>query len=840
MWRKGDEPVPGYQLQEFLGRGQFGEVWRSTAPGGTVAALKFISLSRTQGLKEFRGIRRVKEIRHAHLMPITALWLLDTEGNILDSQVLQSYHPEPKPIQGTLNLQPPVDEREDTDVQPEWLVVAMLLGDLNLSDRLEQCKSEGMSGIPAQELLDYMEEASKAIDFLNTPQHDLGEGPVSIQHCDIKPANIMLVGGSVVICDFGLARVLTDVTTTATGMVGSPAYMPPESIIRRPGHASDQYSLAITYFELRTGELPFDDENYMAVLDAHRTGKLNLSRLAPAEREVIRKATALQPEDRYPSCQEMVSALKNAVAPPVAGKKTNSVILGIALLALVVTAGVLASQFIWNPTPKPPAPAPLMEYTLTIEPPDAVLEVNGERAEVDANGRVVVTAPEGESLNLKLSASDDYETFEQTLTAEQLKEREYRLTLGRSARYYERQARDKLAAGDESDAAILWQEAIRLDGHLAVPQPTVLRRHRSAVRAMAITGTTPRLFSASDAGEVCLWQLDAGPDIEAQMLRGHEPDAPVECMAVSPDGRWLLTGSWDNTACLWDLQASDELRPIVLRGHEEDVIAVSFSGDSRWAITASFDGTVKRWDLETNDPGNKPTVIKSEGSEVECMATSSDGRWLVTVDVDSAVVRWDLQASDPAGSAKPRVELPYRVKATRLINNGRWLIAAGDDGTIGFVDFDTTADPLTVRGADDAIESLSVDEPSQRLLVGAADGSASFFQLAAPGRVLRMRPLEGHAAPVIATAFLPGAQWAVTGSWDTGVYLWDLETSNSPPLKLPGHSAQVNTIAISPDGNWAATADEKGVILLWHLPTCRMIQRALYGLGRTGGSQVEA
>ena len=86
MLHKGDEPITGYRLEKFLGRGQYGEVWKSSAPGRAKAALKFIDLSGKQGLKELRGVTRVKEIRHAHLMPITALWMLDEDGNVLGEE----------------------------------------------------------------------------------------------------------------------------------------------------------------------------------------------------------------------------------------------------------------------------------------------------------------------------------------------------------------------------------------------------------------------------------------------------------------------------------------------------------------------------------------------------------------------------------------------------------------------------------------------------------------------------------------------------------------------------------------------------------------------------------
>ncbi|MEX2185681.1 MAG: tetratricopeptide repeat protein [Pirellulales bacterium] len=312
MLRKGDEPIPGYRLAHFLGRGAFGEVWRVSAPGGTSAALKFIDLNGKQGLKEYRAVQRVKEVRHAHLLPIYAFWMVDQYGDVLSDDELEAWD-----LSGSVMPTQVKPELLHVEARPPaTLVVAMLLGDKSLSERLDECRGPKGEprGIPIDELLDYMEDAAKGIDFLNSPRHDLGDGPVALQHCDIKPQNLLLVGNSVLVCDFGLARVLGNDQRTKTALAGSPAYMAPEVIRnRKPSHQTDQYALAITYFELRTGRLPFDHESYAAVLDAHLRGKLDWSLLSEQERKIVAKATSLEPANRFATSLDLVRTLRRAI-----------------------------------------------------------------------------------------------------------------------------------------------------------------------------------------------------------------------------------------------------------------------------------------------------------------------------------------------------------------------------------------------------------------------------------------------------------------------------------------------------------------------------------------------
>ncbi len=351
MLKEGIEPIPGYRLRQFLGRGQFGEVWRASSPGGTQVALKFLNVRERQGRKEFRAVQKVKGIRHPHLVQTYALWLLDEQLQVIDdaafdfdsSMLMDS-------VRGTMLATPKMAEAH---AKPSWLVIATVLCEQNLMERLRECTAQGLTGIPAQELFAYMEGVAKAIDFLNAPRHELGEGPVAIHHCDIKPENLMTIGGLAVVGDFGVARILRSGTgdSRATSMGVSIAYAPPETFDNRTEATSDQYALAITYYELRTGKLPFPEDSAAQVMQRKISGKLDFSLVPPLEAKVLLRASAADPTKRYESAGQFVDQLYDAVfgkAKPT-GSPTRSLVKFAALVTLFVALGAIgfiaAKQF---------------------------------------------------------------------------------------------------------------------------------------------------------------------------------------------------------------------------------------------------------------------------------------------------------------------------------------------------------------------------------------------------------------------------------------------------------------------------------------------------------------
>jgi tetratricopeptide (TPR) repeat protein len=250
--RAGQEPVPGFHLREHLGGGGVGVVWKALSPGGFMVALKFIPVGGLAGRAELKALNLMRDVHHAHLLTPFGAWL---KNNLL--------------------------------------IIAMELADGSLLDRAQQPK-----GLRTVELLEYLLEAAKGIDYLNSKQ---------IQHRDIKPHNLLLVGGSIKVADFGLAKILSLGEHTQNSKM-SVAYAAPEFFAGKVSVRSDQYSLAVTYCHLRAGRLPF--EGTMAeVIGGHISRPPDLSFLPEAERAVTARALAKEPRQRWPTCKAFVQAL---------------------------------------------------------------------------------------------------------------------------------------------------------------------------------------------------------------------------------------------------------------------------------------------------------------------------------------------------------------------------------------------------------------------------------------------------------------------------------------------------------------------------------------------------
>ncbi len=278
----GAVPFPGYRLIRLRGRGGFATVWEASGPDGDVMALKFMSSNNgSSTVRELRALRAFAALEHPHLLPIYDVWSI-----------------------------------------PGQIVIGMELAEASLLDLMLLYADEFQKPIETDRLLRYMSQVATALDFLNAHNHQWEGRKVGLQHGDIKPNNLLLVGDTAKLADYGLATP-TSGAKTPCHRHGTLEYVSPEVIQGYASDTSDQFSLAVTYYVLRSTTFPFPPPP-----PPEKMGRSfvrpppDLSCVPMSERPPLLRALSPIPQNRYPTCTAFVEALKMAT-----GVKSGSTVI---------------------------------------------------------------------------------------------------------------------------------------------------------------------------------------------------------------------------------------------------------------------------------------------------------------------------------------------------------------------------------------------------------------------------------------------------------------------------------------------------------------------------------
>jgi eukaryotic-like serine/threonine-protein kinase len=225
----------------------------------------------------------------------------------------------------------------NTDVMSRFRAEATILAKLNhpqIATIFELFRSEGdllmVMEFVRGETLDKVSErlgaiapdrAAYLIDLiLSALEHAHRAGVV---HRDIKPANVMVTDeGGIKIMDFGIARVLgAEQKTIDFRLMGTPAYMSPEQVVgEEVDGRSDLYSVGVLFYRLLTGALPFNADTALGMLQRQiRDNPTPLHEHQPDLPdwcdEIVQRALAKTPADRFQSAEEFRDALNRATGP---------------------------------------------------------------------------------------------------------------------------------------------------------------------------------------------------------------------------------------------------------------------------------------------------------------------------------------------------------------------------------------------------------------------------------------------------------------------------------------------------------------------------------------------
>ena len=255
QYQHGDQPLEGFTIQRAAGRGGFGEVYYAVSDGGREVAIKAVQ---NYEQIELRGIRHCMNIKSPHLVTI-----FDVKHN---------------------------------DRNEPFVIMEYVSG-----PSLRELLTESPGGLGAQKAAFFLREIAKGLSFL----HECG-----IVHRDLKPGNVFYENGYVKIGDYGLAKAISASRHSGqTITVGTVHYMAPEIGAGSYGCSIDIYALGILLYEMLTGDVPFGGSSPAEILMKHMTDTPMLDNIEEPFANVIKKALAKDPADRYKTVQEMVEDL---------------------------------------------------------------------------------------------------------------------------------------------------------------------------------------------------------------------------------------------------------------------------------------------------------------------------------------------------------------------------------------------------------------------------------------------------------------------------------------------------------------------------------------------------
>jgi serine/threonine protein kinase len=265
--------IAGYVLERLVGVGGMAAVYQARDEQlGRVVALKLLAGDEAVRMRFVREARAVAAVDHPHIIPVYAAG--DADGMQF--------------------------------IAMRFVAGDTLQGVIRKNGVLSPRRAAG-----------FISPVASALDAAHA---------AGLVHRDVKPGNILVDarrGGPehAYLTDFGIARAMLSAgTLTVAGQfLGTPDYAPPEQVNGQPvdGRA-DQYALGCVAFEMLTGTVPFKRELPIAVLYAHLSTpptRLTSIRtdLPPAVDDVIGRAMAKSPDERYPSCADFADALREAL-----------------------------------------------------------------------------------------------------------------------------------------------------------------------------------------------------------------------------------------------------------------------------------------------------------------------------------------------------------------------------------------------------------------------------------------------------------------------------------------------------------------------------------------------
>ena len=330
------------------------------------------------------------------------------------------------------------------------------------------------------------------------------------------------------------------------------------------------------------------------------------------------------------------------------------------------------------------------------------------------------------------------------------------------------------------------------------PIERVFTGHSAPVLKLAITPDGKKVISGSSDGLIKIWDLVTGKE-EGSL---HLHSKPVETIAVTPDGKRAISAD-DRRIRIWGIE--DEERYQTLSGHTDRVRAVAITPDGRRLISASNDWTLKVWNLETAN--EERTLGVGESRFLKWSETKGSPPEGLSVE--------DLWEWRLLGTSRSELLVGHGdwVIGVAVTPNGQKIVSTGDDKRLIVWDLETGKQEQVLKGHTGRVWSVAITPDGLRAVSASDDKTLIVWNLET-GEAERV--LATHSHWVQSVVITPDGRRAVSGSFDRTVKVWDLENGREERT-LVGHEDYVNCVGVTSDGRRAVSASADQTVRVWDL-----------------------
>ena len=364
---------------------------------------------------------------------------------------------------------------------------------------------------------------------------------------------------------------------------------------------------------------------------------------------------------------------------------------------------------------------------------------------------------------------------------------------------------------DEAGRVHVWNA---LDGQ----EILTLKGDSNGARCVAASPRDGRIVSAGSS--INLWDINS-----AQIASEVKPhDGRVLALAISPDGKRMVTSGLDKKVIVWDAQTVKQITSFATEFYVNDI---AFSPDGIQFVTGggAIKGLIDRvscselrtWDTES---GQLLKEFVGNSNRIKSVAYSPDGRKIVSGDVEKEVKLWDVETGEELLS----ISLPDRPDGFRnddgcydhvtISPDGKTIISV-DDCEIRSWDSENGREQIVLAGHRDKVRCVAYSPDSSRVVSGSKEGAVKIWN-AASGRELMS--LNGHDTPIVSVSFSADGRRILSGGEDDNIKLWDAETGQET---LTLQYKNVARTEFSPDGCSIVAGNEEGDIKMWKISPSR-------------------